>query len=328
MIFRVERQVGSAWRKVHQVADDKAAAELAQALTIQTPTEAVRIAVEVDRDDGRRETKVVWEYAGSTPPSPPPAGPPAPRAAPHPPRRPAGDDDDDFVSTRVRHSLPPRGRGAARGSGVDRGETRRARGRLTLLVAGVGTLAVAIAVAWSIGVGPVPPRVGDDPAPRAATEARPDRAAQDPDAGGGRWFDAVTRHFSYLQVAVARRYAYTACVAENLRLGKEIVVDSYYRGRISDALLRTYDEQLKQVLAELNTGRAKLLSLPPDQGGLTAPLLDFIDEWFRLNRDFLWEGRRYDEIVNPEAFCRATAEEGDFLRAFFESRKHAAPERP
>ena len=109
-----------------------------------------------------------------------------------------------------------------------------------------------------------------------------------------------------------------SCIVENLGAGLEIVRDSFRRGRISERTLRVYEEQFEEVFADFHGGRQTLGRVSATKGGLTHAFMDYIDEWFRLNRDLLWEGRRFEDIVNPEQFCRSAAQAGGYIQAYRE----------
>jgi len=308
--FSVERRVGATWRVIHEVADDQAAAHLAQALVRQDPTEAVRICAPAGATkSGQPNHKVLWQHDGL----PAQTVGQADRLAvdsidPASLSRQAG------VRSRSRLSRPDGAapdRRAPRPATADRPESRR---KVYLPIFFIGLLMVLATLGLSqlgligwLGMTPSPP-----PAQRPTADERP--APEKPNKFGRLVINLT-------QAAVARRYAYQSCIAENLRLGLVIVRRSYENQRISRTMLSYYESQLGEVLDDLNKGRDKLLRAPAEKGGLPHDLVRFIDDWFRLERDMLQAKQRLEEIVNPETYCRAAAERADYLAAYYETKK-------
>lgn len=317
--FSVERRIGRSWRIIHEVADDQAAAHLAQALVRQDPTEAVRIcAPGGPGKDGAPARKVLWQHDG------------VPERDKQAEAKALGPIDAADLSRQAGVKSRSRLAGPERSArpGPDQSRPKqgsqkdRARAYLPILILGLlmvlATLALSVldlsGLHGVLGrvVGPAAEGTGAEGPARPAPEVRdtPDKPNR-----FGRLVINLT------QAAVARRYAYQSCIAENLQLGLVIVRRSYESQRISRSMLTFYETQLGEVLGDLNKGRDALLRAPAEKGGLPLDLVRFIDDWFRLERDMLETKRRFEQIVNPEDYCRAAADQADYLAAYYETKK-------
>lgn len=317
--FSVERRVGQTWRIIHEVEDDQAAAHLAQALIRQDPSESVRICAPQSggSNGGGGPRKVLWRHEGV------PAGPGRQTGQPEPdPIDPASLSRSAGVRSRSRMGRPePPSTATKEAANAERqapskgraaGDSRR---YLPLLILGLLIFIVPLGL---LQIGADGFRgIGSGPTKSTGMASQPSESRAEPREPNkfGRLIINLT------QAAVARRYAYQSCIAENLRLGLVIVRRSYEAQRISRTMLTYYERQLGEVLDELNRGRDRLLVEPAEKGGLPSDLMRFIDDWFRLERDVLETKGRTTDIVNPEEHCRAAAERADYLAAWYETKK-------
>jgi len=131
----------------------------------------------------------------------------------------------------------------------------------------------------------------------------------------------------YKQLAVARYYGYQTCIADALAAGVKVIRHSFQVGRISATLATLYENQYRDVLSTLEIARKEIVRHGNHEGGLPSAMLDFIDEWFRLNRDILLKSGRYADVVNPEEFCKAEAKRSAYLKAYYAKRDAPATRR-
>ncbi len=294
--FIVERKVKGAWRMVQTAPNDRSAAQLARSLVGQSPGEAVRIVLRLPGDGAEAPTRVVWEYGGRTENgaiSVPASGLEAGR----------GD------------AMAPGPLGEAVQPAVTNAAARRSRRTVVAGMSAVIVLLILLSLSPLLDLGG---RSAEDGGPTPDTAATQVGQGQPAERRPAQPLDDAA--LSYRHDFIARQYAYMSCLVENLGSGLEIVRESYRQGRINEDLLRTYDLQFQDVYNDYVEGRRTLGGLTREEGGLSPLLMDFIDDWFRLNKDFLWAGRRYDDIVNPEQMCRAEADRGAYLEAYRQTR--------
>ncbi|MBI1208336.1 MAG: hypothetical protein GC191_13760 [Azospirillum sp.] len=303
--YIVEHQIRGAWDVVQRFDNDESAAQLASALSSQSPTDGVRILVEAIAADGSREITMVWEFGGVEPAPKRSSAAMAGAGPAHPPgcagRPPTAGDKQPTRALRRK--------------------TQRDFRRANAVVGAVTAFCVIVMVTlgasflkleWS-ALGP-----------GARPGLWPNRTSRSDEATTGSSATAAARAgkaeddaaLTALQQTVARRYAYMSCVAQHLTTGTAAIQTAYDQGRISAAMKLMYESQYNDIRNELVAGRDVISTLSRDNGGLPIPFLDFIDNWFALGRDFMKASQNAEEIINPQDYCTKRSEQATYLDAY------------